>query len=474
MERLVTGIENFDEVLGGGIPLYSVNIIAGNPGSGKTILVQNILFNAARRGLKSLYFTTISESQFKMVRNLANFKFFDNSFLGEQIIYRDLGLILKKEGLSGAFATIDDLMKKFRPDILVIDSFKALRSLVDSEKEFRAMVFELASKLAVWETTAFLVGEYIEEELSTLSEFAIADGIIYLYGQQERKFQKRYLRILKMRGTGTIPGEHIFLIDKDGIKLYPRMLLSQEELVYDVEKGLGLEVRDSFGIEGLDNLLGGGIYRGSSTLLVGATGTGKTLLSLKFALEAAQKGEKALYISYEETPEQIISLAEGIGFKEIRQRIREGSLILKFYSPVEIDVDIHAYEILEYVKKYNIKRLVLDTVSSLETTIGNNQKYRDILWSLTQNLKRRKITTIYTFETLNLNLFNTFNVTDLGISLLADNIIFMRYYEEDAEIKRAIGVLKTRRSNHEKGIYQYVIESSGVSILGKIKSVLMK
>ncbi|EIW00619.1 RAD55 family ATPase [Thermoanaerobacter siderophilus] len=137
MERLKTGVKNLDRILGGGIPLYSLNIVSGAPGSGKTIFVQNIIFNSARNELKSLYLTTISESQFKMVRHLQEFEFFSDEFFGDKFIYEDLGSVARKQGYDKILGYLTDMVKKYKPNIVVIDSFKAIRDLFPDEKLLR-------------------------------------------------------------------------------------------------------------------------------------------------------------------------------------------------------------------------------------------------------------------------------------------------------------------------------------------------
>ncbi|MEW5920518.1 MAG: ATPase domain-containing protein, partial [Bacillota bacterium] len=237
MDKLKTGIKNLDHILDDGIPVYSLNVVSGSPGSGKTIFVQNIIFNTARNGLKSLYLTTISESQFKMVRHLQEFEFFSDDFLGDKVVYEDLGAVLRKQGADKGLEYLTQMIKKHLPDIVVIDSFKAVRDFFPDEKAFKAFVFDLAAALSIWEVTVFLVGEYKEQELTLLGEFAVADGIFHLYGQEEKRFQKRYLRILKMRGANFEQGEHLFQISHAGIEVYPRMRPEGKELQYEARPG---------------------------------------------------------------------------------------------------------------------------------------------------------------------------------------------------------------------------------------------
>ncbi|WP_338832961.1 Circadian clock protein kinase KaiC [Moorella humiferrea] len=460
MDKLKTGIKNLDHILDGGIPVYSLNIVSGSPGSGKTIFVQNIIFNSARNGLKSLYLTTISESQFKMVRHLQEFEFFLDDVLGDKVIYGDLGTVLRKQGTDKGLEYLSQMIKKHRPDIVVIDSFKAIRDFFPDEKTFKAFVFELAAALSIWEVTVFLVGEYEEKELTLLSEFAIADGIFHLYGQEEKRFQKRYLRILKMRGTNFEQGEHLFKISHAGIKVYPRMKPEGIELQYEVRMK-----KKGFGITGLDEMLCGGLTEGSITLISGSTGTGKTAFALKFLLEGAEKGEKGLFLSFEEPVAQLQNTARNLGW-EIDKYLADGRLDIKFISPIELDVDKHAFEILDMVKEKKVERLIIDSISAFESSVSDIQKYKDYLWAMGQQLKRQYVTTIFTV--LNEELFSPMVVTKAQISLIADNIIFLRYVEDGSSIKKVIGILKARGSDHDKALMEYEITKNGINILGKL------
>ena len=460
MDKLKTGIKNLDHILDGGIPVYSLNIVSGSPGSGKTIFVQNIIFNSAKNGLKSLYLTTISESQFKMVRHLQEFEFFSDDFLGDKVIYGDLGTVLRKQGTDKVIGYLIQMIKKHLPNIVVIDSFKVIRDLFPDEKTFKAFVFDLAAALSIWEVTVFLVGEYEEQELTLLSEFAVADGIFHLYGQEEKRFQKRYLRILKMRGTNFEQGEHLFQISHVGIEVYPRMRPEGKKLQYEVRLG-----RKKFGITGLDEMLYGGLTEGTITLISGGTGTGKTALALKFLLEGAEKGEKGLFLSFEEPAAQLQNTARYLGW-EIDRYLAESRLDIKFISPIELDVDKHAFEILDMARKKNVERFVIDSISSFESSVSDIQKYKDYLWAIGQQLKSRHITTIFT--ALNEEPFSPIVVTKAKISLMTDNIIILRYVEDDSSIKKVLGILKARGSNHDKALREYEITPNGINILGKL------
>ncbi len=221
IEKIITGIPGLDQILKGGIPRFSTLLIAGKPGTGKTILTQNILFNNAGDH-KVLYITTLSEPQIKVLRYQQQFAFFDSSKVMDSVIFRDLGSTIRQKGVLEALSAIDALVREHQPALLAIDSFKAIGDILATPNDFRNFIADLTIRLSVWECTALLVGEYAEDSLENQPEAAIVDGIMYLYGTEERKRQKRYLRVLKMRGTDYIAGEHDLHISGTGVEVYPR------------------------------------------------------------------------------------------------------------------------------------------------------------------------------------------------------------------------------------------------------------
>src|SRR5919204_3469362 len=219
--RLSTGIDQLDAILGGGIPRYSTVIVSGLPGTGKTILSQQAAFANAQAGRTCLYLNTISEPPLKMLRFLQDFTFFHPDLFETKVLYSDLGRALRTEGPAGLLAQLDHLVRAHRPELVVMDGFKAVRDFIRDPVAFRAFTVDVVVQLTAWEVTALLVGEYTPEDVREGAEFAIADGIIYLSGREEVEKQKRCLRVLKMRGTAFLDGEHFFEISAAGITPYP-------------------------------------------------------------------------------------------------------------------------------------------------------------------------------------------------------------------------------------------------------------
>ena len=458
MKQNATGIGGLDQVLRGGLPDSSTILLAGKPGTGKTILTQNLLFNhAASTGSKTLYITTLSEPQIKVLRHQREFTFFCASLLGERVIYREIGSALRTEGLDGARTALEDLVKEHQPDIVAIDSIKAIGDMLASPPEFRAFIADLNLSLPLWGCTVLLVGEYAEESFQGGPEAAMADGIIYLYGMEERKHQRRYLRVLKMRGTNFSPGEHSYDITDDGIKVYPRLNPVVAQQKYDAYGR-----RQSTGIDELDRMMRGGILAGSSTLIAGSTGMGKSLLSLAWLVQGAREGEAGLLVSFDQSPDQIIGGCQSFGW-DLQNLTEQGLLEIMHVSPMELNADRLVYNIQAAVSRLSVKRASIDSISSFEVGMVDKFKYTDYLWSLVDWFKSSGISLVMVEETQP----DAGSLTTHHTSFIADSILRAGHVQVDYDIRKVINVLKMRGSGHETALRELVITDEGPNVLSE-------
>jgi circadian clock protein KaiC len=399
----------------------------------------------------------MSEPQIKIMKFQQEFSYFDINKFQQSVIYCDLGSVLSKDGTKRALAYIDELLLEYQPKIIVIDTIKTLSDMIQSNLEIRQFMLELSTKLAVWECTTFYLGEYTEREIEERPESAIVDGIIYLSGTEEKKFQKRYLRILKMRGTSFESGEIFFRITDDGLVLFPRLRPDVNDETYN----RNFSQRLSSGNQSLDKLLGGGIPRSTITLISGGTGTGKTLMSVNFAFEGLKNGESVVYATFEENPKQLLNSALSIGM-DLTPYIESGKLTIIHVSPVELDLDEHIFTIQDLIRKNNASRLVIDSISSFELGVEDKIKYTDYIWSLTNFLKAQGVTTIMIHEIH--ESMHVVELTKFGISFVADNLILLQSKEIDLDVKRYIRIIKCRSSVHEMGLKEYRITNDGIQI----------
>ncbi len=468
MEKLKTYIDGFDELTFGGFPFLSNNIIAGAPGTGKTTFCFETAFrNAKEEGKKSIIFTTVSEPPFKMIKYLSEFDFFDKSYLNNLVFIKDLGEFIRKGDKEGLLEYINSTIKEIKPQILVIDSFKSLTQiLIKDPAERKKFVYELTSTFSVWGITSLLVGEYLLSDIELYPEFSITDGIIYLFGTQEEELQKNYIQILKLRGSNFLKGKQYFEITQDGIKIKLRLRPEVRKLKYKTAEKY-------FKVKQLDKLFINGIPYQSSTLISGATGSGKTITALTIAENFLRNDNKnkVIFFTFEEFPELIQKYAKNLNINIDGKRFS-----IEFISPVELDIDFLGNEILNKIKNNvdNGTLVVLDSISSFRYSQRNDVRYREFLWGLNNYLKYKNVTSVCTFEID--KPFDPFTVAaDMKLSLLSDNILVTRYYEEDSQVKRAIFALKSRGNIHSQNIYEFeILDGEGIIVKDVVKSALLR
>ena len=292
--RIATGVPNLDAIFNGGLPRGSVTVVSGSPGSGKTILTQQISFHNASAQNRVLAFSTLSEPAAKTLRHLQQFSFFDPKKLDAGVQFVDLGVMLRTKGLEAATDLIMQHMKKVKPAIVIIDSFKVFDDLARSKEEQRKFDYEIAVNLMAWETTALLLGEYGPADYERNPLFSIVDGLVVLSQRESLGEQQRLFKVIKMRGTNHSRDDHPFLIAGDGLEIFaPRLVIRRGSAAS------GPPARCRTHITKLDEILGPGIPWGSSLLIGGVAGTGKTVLSLEFVYRGALAGEKGILLSFE-------------------------------------------------------------------------------------------------------------------------------------------------------------------------------
>ena len=322
MERIPSGNERLDALLGGGLPANGINLIIGHPGTGKTILAEQYLFHNAREDRPGIYLSTVSEPFDKMLRYGQSMTFFDTDAIGRSVFYDDLGEVVTRDGLPGVVNQIDVILKEQQPRYVVIDSFKALRSFAADEAAFRRFLHDLAgpTRRAV-AASAFWIGEYDRNQAPDAPEFAVADAIIALHANRTAERELRVLQVLKLRGSGFRTGEHAYRIGADGFDVFPRLADEYDTTSYPLSSQ-----RVSTGISALDEALGDGYWPGAVTLMAGPTGAGKTLMGLHFLFQGADNGEPGVLATFQEHPTQLARIARRfrLGLRPVGRRSVSG------------------------------------------------------------------------------------------------------------------------------------------------------
>lgn len=459
LERVSTGIPALDEVLGGGIPARSVTVLSGEPGSGKTVLALQMLFHAARQGKKALYFTTLSEPSLKLVRHMQGFRFFDAGLLDEHVKVVDLGSTLRAHEPEAAFAMVVERVEADEPDLVVIDSFKAIHDLCEESLRTRTLTYDLAVHMASWGATTLLVGEYSSQDHGALPEFAIADGIVRMGTAPQDLTRIRELEIQKLRGSGFVPGIHFFEVDEDGIRFFPRVrapLARPEGAARPAPR-----TPASTGIPQLDALLRGGFPRASATTLMGGTGTGKTLLGLHFVVEGARRGEPGIVFSLEETPDQLREVAGAfpLDFAALEEK---GLVMLRYAAPIELSTDRFLHLARLEIERVGAKRVVLDSLTSLALGAYSERRYKELVYALAKHLRAAGVTLVMTMEIP--ELLGTGQLSGHGVSFASDNVVQLRYVELGGRLERALSVIKARGVDVNTEVRGMTIGPRGVEV----------
>jgi circadian clock protein KaiC len=454
-ERMSSGNAEADHILGGGFPANSINIIMGHPGSGKTIFAEQLIFHNADDDRPILYFTTLSEPLPKVVRYLEGFKFYDESKLGSQVIYEDVGPQLASKGASALVPLLKAAIHNISPKIIVIDSFKAVHDLAPTTAERRRMVYEMTALLTAYGTTAFLLGEYTEDDILLYPEFAVADGIVELSRRRLGNRDERYFRVFKIRGSRYLEGAHAFRITSAGLDIYPRLVSPRMPEGYEPASE-----RISTGIPTLDEMLDGGLWRGTTTLLAGPSGAGKTTIGLQFALEGARRGEPSLYMNFQENPTQLMRTIRALGV-DLEQARAQG-LDLVYASPVELQIDSIIVDMFRRIQQRKIRRLVIDAVGDLASAATDPQRLHDYLYALVQHFAVSTITSVLNFETFGNSLSG--GGTQNQMSYLSDNVLLLTV-EGEERTRRMLRILKTRGSAHDTRVREVSISASGLAVL---------
>ena len=336
IRQLPTGVRGLDDILGGGIPEFSFNVIAGAPGSGKTTLAHQIVFANATAKKPALYFTVLGEPAIKMLRHQQQYAFFDEAKLGQAIRFINLADVLQEQEVNGVFDEIIRQITVASPGIVVVDSFRTMerRAMGDgNEGLLQSFLQRLAQFLTGWRATTFLVGEYVEAEMRDNPLFTTADGLLWLSQVTERNSVVRKLRIVKLRGQASVPGLHTMRIGDHGVQAFSRTLgLTGAKMPPGPGRFL------STGIPELDKMMGGGIREGDSLLVAGPSGTGKSALATQFIAEGLRQGEAGIMAIFEERPEGYAHRAGTFGLK-LKKAQREGKLETLYLRPLDLSVD---------------------------------------------------------------------------------------------------------------------------------------
>jgi circadian clock protein KaiC len=450
--RLSSGHARLDAVLGGGLWDDALTLITGEPGTGKTLLAQQFVFANASPDRPALYVSTVSEPMEKILRYGRTLRFFDEEPLGKWVFYEDLGGLLDERGLPAFVERLEAVMAQRRPALVVIDSFKAVHAFAREPGDFRWFLHDFAGRLSATGAASLWVGEYAMDEISREPEFAVADAIISLSSTMTAERQMRVLQILKLRGSGFLSGQHTYRLSEHGLDVFPRLADVPDLEPYGLD-----DRRVSSGIPALDVMAGEGYWPGSSTLVAGPSGAGKTVMGLSFIFAGARAGERGLIASLQENPTQLRRTAAGFGWS-----VDDPLVEVHYRSSVDLYVDEWVHGVLEKAERCGARRIMVDSLGDLAFAAPEQVRFREYVYSFVQRCARQGISVYMTMEVP--DLFHLSRLSEWGISNMSDNVVLLQYVPERSVISRAVTVLKTRASLHEPEVRRYTIGAEGIVI----------
>lgn len=456
---LPSGVPGLDNLLGGGLPEFSFNLIAGTPGSGKTTLAHQIMFSLANPQYRALFFTVLGEPALKMLRYQQQFTFFDHDKINDSIRFVNLSAELLEGDFDRVLARIADEVKAYAPSLVFVDSFRSVvqsaRREDQSGSDLQRFVQQLGMQMTSWQATTFLIGEYLVPEAESSPVFTVADGILWLSQNLHRNSMVRKMQVVKMRGQAQAPGLHTFRISAAGLHVFPRAIVQSGGLTGS-ETSTG-DARVPMGIPGLDDMLGGGLPAGYSLLLVGPSGSGKTILSTKFLAEGVRRGEPGVIAAFEKSPSQLLN-------NKLSALVKAGQVGVINTRSLDLSIDETLHDMIKMIDRMQAKRVVIDSLSGFELALAPefSEDFRGSLYRMIAELTAMGVTILMTSELE--DRYTDLRFSPFGSAFLADAIIVQRYVEIAGQFKRAISVVKVRGSEHSKDIRLFDITNEGIVI----------
>jgi circadian clock protein KaiC len=457
--RLATGVPGMDAVLGGGLPEYSFNILAGPPGCGKTTLAHQMMFALATPERPALYFTVLGEPPLKMLRYMQQFDFFDAGRVSKSVHFINLADQAAAGDLTKVLSAITAAVEDLQPGFVFVDSFRSVTlANADSGEGFLTLqhfVQQLGMLMTSWQATTFLIGEYFSDS-DPSPVFTVADGLIWVKQSTLHNSVVRKMEILKMRGQSTIPGLHTFRIGNDGVRVFPPLRPSRK-----TRPSIDASQRCRMGTTGLDEMMGGGLPRGYSLLVAGPSGSGKTILAGAFISEGAAAGEKSVVIAFE----------RGLGLLQtpnVTALLDSGMVSIIEPEGVNLSVDEVSTLLVHEIQRVGASRVVIDSLSGFELALAPTFRadFRESLSRMVSALAGTGATVLMTSELE--DRYDDLRFSPYGTAFLTDAIIVQRYVEIEGRLLRVMAVVKVRASAHSSELRLFQIDGAGIRIGGRL------
>lgn len=459
--RCPTGIVGLDQVLGGGLPLHRLYLVQGQPGVGKSTLALQFLLEGVRRGETVLYIT-LSETRDE-IESVADSHGWDL----EKIVLFEMSsknAHLQNEAdttffhpseveLNRTTKVLLDEIERCDPARVVFDSLSEMRMLADTPLRYRRQILQLKQALAGRKCTVLFLDDLTSAPGDLHVESIVHGVLTFTCSAPGFGSSRRQLHVQKLRGVKFSEGLHDMVMQTGGLTVFPRLIAAEHNLIPRHEAFPS-------GIAGLDDLLGGGIHRGTSTMFMGPPGTGKSTLTLKFAHAAAQRGEKVILFIFDEIVETLLSRARKLGM-ELDSFVKNGLVTIRQIDPAEIAPGELAHQIRQAVLHDSVRMIVIDSINGYMNAMPEERHLNLQLHELLSFLNQQGVITIMVLAQQGL-----VGPMQSGVDLtyLADTVLILRYFEAQGAVKQAVSVIKKRTGNHERTIREFRIHAEGIEV----------
>jgi circadian clock protein KaiC len=457
LPRVSSGIGGLDKILRGGFFEGGIYIIQGDPGSGKTILANQICFAHLQQGGGAVYATLLSESHARLLQQMRTLSFFDEAALPDRMVYVSALNALEDKGLAGLLDMLRREILARKASVLILDGFLAVEESSATEREFKKFVHELQSHAISAGCTVFLLTNGANRPARP--ERTMVDGILMLSRRDVGARSEREFEVLKLRASSYLEGRHSFEITEDGLVFYPRLesfyARPSRELAFNAQ-------RVPSGVASLDNLLTAGIQSGSTTVAFGAPGIGKTTLGVHWVTADAPE-EPAVFFGFFESPGRLLHKADSLGLP-LRAKVAAGHAEIVWQPATEHSFDALGERLLDALDRTGAKRVAIDGLGGFMASTPSPERMSRYFAALSNELRARNVTTLFTAESRQV-IASPVELPIDNISSLVENLLFLRFVEIQAEVHRLVSIVKMRDGDFDPTLREFRITDSGLQVL---------
>jgi circadian clock protein KaiC len=454
--RIASGIPGLDEILGGGLFKGGIYVVTGNPGAGKTTFGNQVGFRYILDGGRAVYVTLLSETHARMLFQIQSMSFYQPGAVGNALVYLNGFSVIEAEGLEGLLKMVRQAVRDQRAGLLVLDGMVTAGTLARTGIDYKKFINELQTWVGVVGCTVLFLTSVGTEPIAQ-PENSMVDGIIELQCGRWNLQATRTLSVAKFRGSAFHEGAHAYLITGDGVTVYPRIEGGRGPR----PPSQGRPERLSTGDPGLDRVLDGGLRRGSSTLLLGPPGSGKTTAGLQFLGAGVAQEEPAVYFGFVEPPADILARGDELGVN-LRQAVERQALAVLWSSPTESLADKLGHQLLQAARQIRARRVFIDGLFGFRSS-SHPERLGGFIDAICHQLETLGATTLVSDEIAELPTPVADSLSS-SVSAFTDNILLFQNLNTGLETARLLTVLKTRQCRHDPRCQRYELDGRGLRV----------